>query len=65
MGDWADAMINGELCHGCGVSLPPWKSHGKVIDPPGFPRYCHDCKKEIKATERKKKKEAEDENCNR
>jgi hypothetical protein len=32
MGDIADAMLNGELCEGCGVHLPG--------EAPGHPRYC-------------------------
>lgn len=35
MGDIADAMIDGELCEGCGVYLEG--------EPPGHPRRCGDC----------------------
>ncbi len=32
MGEIADAIINGELCEGCGGYVPG--------TPPGYPRYC-------------------------
>jgi hypothetical protein len=35
MGDIADMMLEGDLCHGCGVYLPG--------DSDGLPRYCRDC----------------------
>ena len=36
MGEIAEAMIDGELCEGCGVYL----GQG-----PGYPRKCRDCKR--------------------
>ncbi|QHJ00082.1 hypothetical protein GT347_20120 [Xylophilus rhododendri] len=38
MGEYADMMLEGELCHGCGVAL-----HGK---PTGEPTFCRSCQKE-------------------
>ena len=38
MGEFAEAMINGDDCAGCGV---PFDDDGD-----GFPRYCDDCEVE-------------------
>ena len=35
MGDIAEMMLDGDLCHGCGVYLPG--------ESDGLPRYCRDC----------------------
>lgn len=40
MGEIADAMLEGDLCAGCGVYL-----HGESN---GVPRYCRDCKRDAR-----------------
>lgn len=56
MGDIADAMINGELCAGCGVYLEPGEQVYMQADPnksvtmpvdgegAGFPVVCESCR---------------------
>jgi hypothetical protein len=45
MGEIAEAMLDGDLCEGCGVYMG---------DPgQGFPRRCPDCAKEQRADNRK------------
>ena len=39
MGEVADMMIDGTLCHGCGVYIEEGQAEG-------FPRYCSDCQEE-------------------
>lgn len=43
MGEIADAMLNGEMCHQCGVWLEEFLETGKPL---GYPALCEDCKKE-------------------
>ena len=38
MGDHADAILEGDVCHDCGVYL---RGRGE-----GFPRWCRDCERE-------------------
>lgn len=40
MGDIADAMLDGDLCEGCGVYMPGGA---------GYPQRCSDCSREAKA----------------
>lgn len=44
MGDIADMMLDGTLCARCGIYLDEEEADGNAD---GYPRYCHDCKKEI------------------
>lgn len=55
MGEIADSMINGRLCHCCGVYLEPGEkvylvSNGNEVSMPksgkefGVPVHCRDCK---------------------
>lgn len=57
MGDVSDNMINGRLCHACGVFLEPKEvvclvSNGNKVKMPdtggefGVPVYCKDCNEE-------------------
>ena len=46
MGEIADAIINGDLCEGCGIAFP---SSGD-----GYPRKCGGCKREEREAAKKK-----------